>query len=523
MGPIPLISISNACHIVFDGIDLGLSRGIGLQIDEGGLCGIRHAEIAQLGNQAVVINSGHDHYVASCRLHDCGSGGGVLNGGLTPQFDPGRNRVENCEIYDVNRYEQTYRSAVNFAGFGHLLRNSLIHNIPQIGVLAFGSMHRIEYNELAKVFYNAGNDSGAIYQGRTPIGWNEICDNLFYDVANASPYARLSWAVYLDDGYYGARVERNVFVRSGKAQAVFVAGGSMNQCTDNTFVDCPVSFRMDNRLETYASDWIQPGGRFDQLLTSVNYQKPPWSLRRPELITFWGQTPGSPYNTLARNLCVRSGAFILPSDWWTGTPDTRLDLPGFVQGLRLLPGSAAYQQVTNFNPGDVAEMGVRLSLNELRMRDWNAALRQTGYLGPQDTDLTRDQLLALWADPVQGRQFVHDFLFPAEDPDGLAPVPSGFALGMNVPSGSSGSAGPQPNVRPPGPPRLQVRINAAAVPLVALRLEESDDLTGWTASASLLSRVWGDNLDGFETFQSDPIDPKAGAQRFYRLVLAPLW
>jgi hypothetical protein len=686
----PLIAITNACHLLFDGIDLGLSRGMGLQIYGGDHCGIRNAEISQLGNHAVMINSssdpettlfdaGHDHAVASCRVHDCGSGGVLLGGGLTAAFAPGRNRVENCEIYDVNRHEQTYRGAVDFSGLGNLVQNSLIHNMPQMAVLGYGSMQRIEYNEFQKVFFCDGNDSGAIYQGNTPIGWNTICNNLFYDVANAGPFALDSWGVYLDGGYYGASVQGNVFVRSGKVDAVFLAGGSMNQCTDNVFVDCPCSFRTDDRLETSDPAPIQPGGAFDQLLTSVNYQNPPWSLRCPELVSFWEQTPGSPYNTLARNLCVRSGVFSIPTNWWSGTPDTPLDDPGFVQGLRLLPGCAAYQQVPNFNPGDVFTMGVRLCLSELRVRDWNAALRKTGYLGPLDPGLTRDQLVALWADPVRGRQFVHDFLFPAKDPDGLAPTPSGFALrlqrpaGTNtdfttglstpdgfmilatnpnsdnfwqnatpgtegysfttgselsacrklgisafgnaglanshvvtlfdangailtsatIPSGEQGTnsvwhwcdiapiilltntqyilaasyAGNDPDhfwfptaTLPPGytlgnslygsgsaqafpdqvyttggegffGPNLalakvdlvQIRVNADAVPLVGLRLEESDDLQVWRASSLLLDRQWDDNLDGFETFEAALPDLSAAPHRFYRVVFTPLW
>jgi hypothetical protein len=51
----------------------------------------------------------------------------------------------------------------------------------------------------------------------------------------------------------------------------------------------------------------------------------------------------------------------------------------------------------------------------------------------------------------------------------------------------------------------------------------ANDLTDWVASGLLMSRVWGDNLDRFETFQADAIDPKAGTRRFYRLLLAPLW
>lgn len=516
----PLISISNACHVVFDGMDLGLSRGVGLQIYGGDHCGIRNAGVSELGNQAVMIESdsdrylqvfgsGHDHYVASCRIHDCGSGGIGLGGGLTAEFNPGRNRVENCEIYDVNRHEQTYHSAVNFDGFGHLVRNSLIHNLPQIGVLAFGSMHRIEYNELAKVFFNAGSDSGAIYQGRTPIGWNEICNNLFYDVANASPYAQYSYGVYLDDGYYGARVQRNVFVRSGKSQSIRIGGGSLNQCTDNIFLDGPTPFMMDSRLTGGASSWIQPGGLFDQLLNSVDYQNPPWSLRRPELTNFWNETPATPFNTLARNLCVRSSVSSITTNWWTGTPDTRLDLPGFVQGLRLLSNSAACLQITNFHPGDVAEMGVRLSLTELRMRDWNTALRKTGYLGALDSDLSQQQLLTVVADPTLGARFLSAFLFPGKDPDGLAPTPSGFALRLSPLAGGTNS--------------LNIRVNADAVPLVGMRLEESDDLKNWEASSLLLHKQWSDNLDGFEGFESAPMDIHGPPRLFYRVAFVPLW
>jgi hypothetical protein len=70
---------------------------------------------------------------------------------------------------------------------------------------------------------------------------------------------------------------------------------------------------------------------------------------------------------------------------------------------------------------------------------------------------------------------------------------------------------------------VQIRVNADAVPLVGLRLEESDDLQVWRASSLLLDRQWDDNLDGFETFEAALPDLSAAPHRFYRVVFTPLW
>jgi hypothetical protein len=504
----PMLVITDACHLVFDGIDFGLTRSSAVSISGGRGCMIRDADISRNGNHAIQVDSGHDHSVVRCRIHDCGSGGVQLNGGNVSHFTNGRNRVDACEIYDVNRHEQTYRSAVNIRGQGHRVRQCLIHNIPQMGLLLAGAHHEVSYNEFGKVFYDAGNDSGCIYMGRTPIGWNRMHHNLFIDVANKSPYATYSWAVYLDDGYFGAEVTQNVFARAGKGHSIFIGGGSENKIEDNIFVDCDSSIRMDDRLATWSSALLDSGGMFDNFLQSVDFLNPPWSLRVPELVNFWSQSPATPYNKLTRNLCVRTNAFSINSGMWTGTSDTQISNPGFVHGLSLSRGSRAHNQMPEFNPGDVREMGQRQPASEVIVRDWNKALRRIDWLAVSDVDYTLEELRALLSDAQQGPKVLIELLFPGQDPDGFSATAYGEGIFL------------QPNV---DEMNLTVRMHAEAVALVGFRLESSSDLVTWSASSQRLERVEGKRLDGFETYEASAVKFSAGEPSFfYRLSIDPL-
>jgi hypothetical protein len=335
----PLITLRNTSHIKIRNIIFEDSRGIGLYIEDGhsntiqncvfrnlGLVGIlfgkgilpfknmQHAGTGQAAsaiigslynhlyeNTVMNRNAGTDHLITGCQVYNTGSGGIILGGGDRMSLKKGNNRVEQCIIHDFNRIDRSYKGGINIDGVGNVIRHNEIYNCPGTAILLHGNDHLIEENIIHDAVTD-GDDMGALYYGRDPSeSGNKLVHNFFHHIGNNHG---IIMAVYHDDGACGMEVTGNIFYKAG-SRTVMIGGGNDNIYQNNIFIDCPLAFHIDNRLQNWAANLTQKDGLFQKRLTAVNYRQPPYATAYPFLKDYFSEDLGLPKrNFIENNLFV---------------------------------------------------------------------------------------------------------------------------------------------------------------------------------------------------------------------------
>lgn len=320
----PLVAIAGASGVVFDGVNFECARGMGIYIDRGANNRIQNATLRNLGILAVCIGqgapaagpggagkspawelgspqnyfSGHTIWnrqagigqgVANCRIYNIGSGGIALGGGDRLQLVPAGNFVENCDIHHFNRWDRTYRGAVNIDGVGTIVRHCLIHDCPGCAILLHGNDYLIEYNEIHHVMLE-GDDNAAFYMGRDPTERANILRfNYWHDLATR----QRNFALYFDDGGGdGTQVYGNIFRKAGNARSININGGSDIRVLNNIFIDRPPIF-----AKPKGSRHIDEA-LCESRLKAVAFDQSPWREHYPDFINYLAARPEMPRGIL---------------------------------------------------------------------------------------------------------------------------------------------------------------------------------------------------------------------------------
>ncbi len=335
----PMVTLNNASHIIFSNISFEFSRGIGLYMERGSANRVENCVFRNFGELGIVIGkgikpfdqlkhagtgvpasgvvgslSGHlydnttynreagsGHLITGCHIYNTGSGGISLGGGNRLTLEKGNNRVENSRIHDFNRLDRSYRPGISIDGVGNVIRNNEIYNCPSSAILLHGNDHLIEKNNIHHAVTD-GDDMGAIYYGRDVSEFgNRVVNNFFHHIGNDHG---LLVAVYHDDGACGMEVTGNVFYKAGM-RAVLIGGGNDNVYRNNIFIDVPMAFHIDNRLQNWAANLVEKNGLFQKRLEAVNYQQPPYATAYPSLKNYFAESDGLPKrNYIEGNLYV---------------------------------------------------------------------------------------------------------------------------------------------------------------------------------------------------------------------------
>jgi hypothetical protein len=246
----PLITLSEAAHVIIQGLGLEAGRGSGIVIRGGRHNQIVGCRLRNLGNHGIVIEGGYDHEVLSCDVLDTGDGGVIASGGDRRTLSPGAHLIENSRFLRQGRWSKCYVPAIQFQGMGLLARHNLIRDHPHCGILFGGNDHRIEFNEIHRVALETG-DVGAIYTGRDwTYRGNRIVHNYIHETGGVGMG---SMGVYMDDCISGAEIYGNVFRRVQRA--VFLGGGRDHRVENNLFIDCHPAVAMDGRGLDRAPVW----------------------------------------------------------------------------------------------------------------------------------------------------------------------------------------------------------------------------------------------------------------------------
>lgn len=344
----PLVALEGAKGVVFDGVDFENARGMGVYIERGANCRIQNATIRNLGSVAVSIGkgviadpgfeyrvdvqgrpasrlvgslypylykytafnreAGTGHGIVNCTIYNIGSGAISLGGGDRLSLTPAGNFIENCEIHDFNRWDRTYKGAVNIDGVGNRITHCDIHDCPAVAILLHGNEHIIEYNHVHDVMREA-DEMGAFYMGRDPSERGTVLRHNYFNQIGAwekhTPTAHGTVALHFDDcAGNDTLVFGNIFRRAGSTSA-FILGTDVT-VKNNIIVDSHYLQDPYNRAE-YVKDG-KPGGIFYTRLHAVGFDKSPWKERYPGFENFLDNIATTKReNPVLNNLVVNCG------------------------------------------------------------------------------------------------------------------------------------------------------------------------------------------------------------------------
>lgn len=394
----PLVVIENGSNINFSNITFECARGMGIYIEQGKNNRIENCVFRNLGQVGVSIGkgilpfkhlqhtgtgtpasrvlgsilthsydnttfnreAGTGHVISGCHIYNTGTGGISLGGGDRLTLEKGNNRVENCRIHDFNRLDRSYKVGINIDGVGNIIRNCEIFNSPGSAIYLHGNDHLIEYNNIHHAATD-GDDMGAIYYGRDPSeNGNKVQYNFFHHIGN--DYG-IIMAVYHDDGACGMEVTGNVFYKAGSSTIV-IGGGNDNVYQNNIFIDCPLAFHIDNRLQGWLKACIEKGGIFEQRLAAVKYKDEPYLSAYPTLRNYFEDTPGFPKrNFIDNNVFVDVKLIHNGSPDWSYIGKCYISCgdPGFVDAgkmnFELNPSSEIFKILPEFKAIPFSKIG----------------------------------------------------------------------------------------------------------------------------------------------------------------------
>lgn len=396
----PMIALQNTSFITFDKLIFECTRGIGVHIEQGESCSISNSIFRNIGlvavnfgkgissdksmqheytgevvskkigslythlykNSTLNREAGKNHSVVDCDIYDIGAGGIILSGGNRLTLEAGNNTVKNCKIYRFNRLDRSYKAAVNIDGVGNTVQHCLIYDAPGSAIYLHGNDHIIEYNEIYDVMMD-GDDQGAYYLGRDPSEFNNIVRYNYFHHIGISPTTRSTWTIYYDDGACGNIAYGNVLYKAGKGGVFLIGGGKYNSIYNNIFIENKLDIHTDDRMSNWSRKILEKGGLIEKRLKAVNYDKPPYATKYPQLLDYW-DNPGETTNLIEKNVFYNSGQVINSNHHgnifrfnWT----TKYDI-GFVdlknENFALKADALVFKKISDFEAVPFEKMGL---------------------------------------------------------------------------------------------------------------------------------------------------------------------
>jgi hypothetical protein len=355
-----LVRLSDVANVTFRGLLIEAGRGSAVVIHGGKNVRVVGCTIRNMGNWAVKVYGGAKHGVAGCDIYQTGQGGIHLEAGDRKTLTPAGHWADNNHIHHTARWDPVYQQAITVFGVGNHATHNLIHHVPHVAIGFTGNDQTIEYNEIHTAVFQS-NDAGAIYTSPPDETWSMRGHKIRYNyLHNIHGFENKGcMGVYLDDCFSSADISGNVFY--DVATAILIGGGRDNLMTNNLFVNCRQALSIDAR----GLGWAKGVGSFaTKELFDLNYRKPPWSTRYPELLNILEDEPLAPKgNVVARNVCwggklgwvePKAAPYIKFADNLVGTDPRFLGKPP--ADFRLAPDSPALK--LGFRPIPLDKIGL---------------------------------------------------------------------------------------------------------------------------------------------------------------------
>ncbi|EAX84838.1 hypothetical protein TVAG_248070 [Trichomonas vaginalis G3] len=164
-------------------------------------------------------------------IHNTLNYGLIMSGGNRATLEKSNNLIYNCEFYYFGNLSRSSYPAILLVGVGHTVRNCLIYNGPQSGIIITGNDHLFEKNEMHHLLQEA-SDNGVIYLGNDyTFRGNILRNNYIHDVFTPKP---IIIGFYFDSCVRTALVTNNILykVKSG----LLVNGGRDYIVKNNVFI-----------------------------------------------------------------------------------------------------------------------------------------------------------------------------------------------------------------------------------------------------------------------------------------------
>ncbi len=311
MTAVPLVKMTGASHVTWQGVTFESGRSDGLVISGGRNARAVGCVFRNLGSWAVRIAGGSAHGIIGCDIYGTGEGGIVLDGGDRKTLRAAGHYAVNNHIHHYARWRRVYRPAISIYGVGNRAANNLIHDAPHMAIRFSGNEHIIERNEIHDVVCESF-DAGAVYCGRDPsMQGNAIRHNYFHHIGRIADYHGVA-SVYLDDGHSGNTIFGNLFYKAGvpgrcRFGAVFVHGGRYNLIDNNVFVECEQVYNETPwKNREWRRYWSTPPYVKRLFGDRIDVRKQPYAGKYPWLS---GVLDDERPNILTRNIVYKCGAF----------------------------------------------------------------------------------------------------------------------------------------------------------------------------------------------------------------------
>jgi len=339
-------------------------------------------EISELDNWLYVDTTfnrqaGHNNGVLSCDIYNIGAGAIHLGGGDRKTLIPGNNYVKNCEIYDYNRLDRSYKSAVNVTGAGNIISYNHIHDAPDMAIYLHGNDHIIEYNHVHHVMLE-NNEGGWFYMGRDlselgiVIRYNFVHHVAVTEDGREGDRTHGASGIYLDDNACGADIYGNVLFKTGRGRGAILYKDSDVKVRNNIFIECERAICarawMFGKTEQIKSAF-SGNSRFTIRLNAVNYLEPPYIIKYPFIKDYLDlNVAGTPRRDVTeRNVFVKMNKdriFTLQKGANVGAKNNYItdEDPGFVDAdnlnFQLKDDSVVYKKIEGFEKIPFEQMGL---------------------------------------------------------------------------------------------------------------------------------------------------------------------
>jgi hypothetical protein len=311
-----LIDLNGVSNVSFDGLIFEGCRSTAVRIRNSENVSVIASTIRNTGDAAVEIKGGRKNGVTGCDIYNAGGAGITIEAGDRHTLEPGSCYADNNFIHNIARLKRVYNPGITISGAGNRISHNLIRVVPHMAIGFLGNDHVIEYNEIDSACYES-NDAGAIYTGRNwTMRGNLIRFNYLHNISGFEGKGCVG--IYLDDAFSSAEIYGNIF--KNVTRAMMIGGGRDNKVINNIFVDCVPSMHVDARglgwmRNEHIPGWIKEAEDSGTIL-GIAYNKPPYSVRYPELMNILQDEPRAPKgNIISNNICY-GGVWDKASGFW---------------------------------------------------------------------------------------------------------------------------------------------------------------------------------------------------------------
>lgn len=209
------LKFEGANNIIVNNIDFRYFRETPVSIENCKDIDIQNCNINGSSYKGIKIESSNRVHINNCEISNCGYGGIDINCGNRKELNSSEIRISDCAIHDVDQILWSYSPALLIAGMGIYVDDCEIYNLKHCAIQLDGANDVILFHNIIHDVVTMSADMGAVYYGRDPTELG-ICiiGNELYNIGNTIYSQENQYAIYIDDGSYGALIYGNTFVNS---------------------------------------------------------------------------------------------------------------------------------------------------------------------------------------------------------------------------------------------------------------------------------------------------------------------